>query len=142
MATTTVWYAHALLNAFKGLIDFEGATIKVMLCPNTYVPLKNGHEFRADVIEVEEVTGYTLGGQDVLNRELNLVANELYFDCDDPEWTIAGTLTCRYLVYYISTGDEETDILLCCVDLGENVSTTDNIFRPVVNEAGLLKGVC
>lgn len=142
MATTNNWYAHALLNAFKGLIDFEGATVKVMLCTNSYVPSKNGHEFRADVTNECEATGYTAGGLEVTNKQLNLVGNELYFDCDDPEWTIAGSLTCRHLIYYISTGDAETDILLCDVDLGENVTTTDNIFRPVINEAGLLKGVC
>ena len=142
MATTNMWYTHALLNALKGKYNLETDTVKVMLCDNTYIPSKNGHEVRMDVIGEVEATGYVEGGLELVKKTLTILNNVVTFDADDPEWTIAGSLTCRYLVYYIDTGSIETDILIGCVDLGENVTTTDNIFRPVWNEAGILQGVC
>ncbi len=137
MATTNMWYTHALLNALKGKIDLENFTVKAMLCTNSYIPVKNGHEYRSNVTNEVEATGYVEGGLELTNKSLTLLNNIITFDADDPEWVIVGSMTCRYVVYYIDSGDIETDLLIGCVDLGENVTTTDNIFRPVWNEAGI-----
>lgn len=139
MASTTNWFTYGLYHALNGDIDMDTDTIKVMLCTNDYTPNKNMHEHRDDITGEVEATGYTAGGLTVTTPALSVVSNIIAFDCDDPEWTITGTLTCRYLVFYVDTGDPETDVLLGYVDLGENVTTTDNIFRPVINENGLLK---
>ncbi len=142
MATTNNWFAHALLNGLKGEYDLSTNTIKVMLCTSDFTPSKSGMEHRDEVTNEVVATGYTSGGQALTNVTLTLTNNTITFDADDPEWTIAGALTCRYMVYYIDFGDAALDILIGCVDLGENVTTTDNIFRPVWNEAGILQVVC
>lgn len=139
MATTTNWYTYGLYHALNGDYDIDTDTVKVMLCTSSYTPNKNMHEYRDDITNEVEATGYTAGGLTVTNPAISVLSNVVAFDCDDPEWTITGSLTCRYLVFYLDTGAAETDILIGYVDLGENVTTTDNIFRPVLNELGLLK---
>ncbi len=142
MTSTADWYAHGLLNAFKQGYNLETDTIKAMCVDGTYTFNKGVHEFRSDITGEVTATGYTAGGQTVLNQSLTLLNNVITFNCDDPEWTITGTMTVRRVIFYVDTGNAATDILLTCHDLGENVTTTDNIFRPVLNEDGVLDIEC
>jgi len=139
MASTTNWFTYGLYHLMNGDVDMDTDTVKVMLCTSDFTPSKNVMEYRDEVTNEVSATGYTAGGLTVTTPTLSVLSNVVSFDWDAPEWTITGTLTCRYLVFYVDTGDPETDVLLGYVDFGENVPTTDNIFRPVLNEAGLFE---
>ncbi|WP_203231419.1 hypothetical protein [Nocardioides caldifontis] len=41
----------------------------------------------------------------------------------------SSTITARYAVIYVSTGTSSTSPLLCYVDFGQDVSTTDGTFQ-------------
>lgn len=138
MASTNQAYTHMLLHVLKGEVNIEEEPLYVMACTNDYVPNKNGHEYRSDVTNEVEATGYTAGGQQLVDPTLSILNNIVTLDANDPQWTISGSMTLRYLVYYLSKGDPELDILIGYYDLGENVTTTDNIYRPVVNVEGIL----
>lgn len=142
MASTNDWYAHAILNALQGNFDLENDTIKASLHTDAYTPSKNMHEHFNDATNEVEATGYTAGGQELTNKTLSIVGNKITFDADDPEWTISGSLTYRYIVVRVDLGDPELDILLGFIDRGENKTTTDNILKPVFNVEGILQGTC
>lgn len=89
--------------------------IKVALLKATYMPAAQD-EFFEDVSDHEVVgTGYILGGQLLTNMQLLSADATLYLDADDPEWAIPGSLSSKYAVFYIDSGDPETSRLLSVI---------------------------
>jgi hypothetical protein len=139
MAITAKMYGQAILNAFKGLIDFENDTIKVALCTSSYSVDQDAHDFFDDITnELAASGGYTSGGETIANCSLTYTAgtNVIKLDGDDVTWS-AFTNTFRYAVIYKSTGTASTSPLICYVDFGEDVGATGTDYTIEWNADGI-----
>lgn len=126
------WYTSAVSKAFTGTLgDITAASaVKVMLLTSAYT-FNVDHDFRSDLTNEVAVTGYTAGGSvcpvtvtadDTNNR------TDIVFGTSDITWTITGTLTARYAVYYRARGGAATaDELLFINGFGSDVTTTNTL---------------
>jgi hypothetical protein len=55
MSAPLKWFGNGLLNLAKGNIDLDSDSFKLMLCPSTYTPDQDAHDFRNDVTEISTV---------------------------------------------------------------------------------------
>lgn len=140
MAVSIYWFSNAILNLLKAKADLSAVTIKVMLATSSYTVNKNAHDYRNDITNEVSVTGYTAGGVTLANSTITLNNNIITIDGDDVSWSITGTLTARYAILYVSTGDSATDLLLGYVDFGADVTAIDGAFKITWNANGILKG--
>jgi len=140
MAITAKMYGQAILNAFKGLIDFENDTIKVALCSSSYSVDQDADDFFDSVTnELAAAGGYTSGGETIANCSLTYTAgtNVIKLDGDDVTWS-AFTNTFRYAVIYDSTpGSAATNPLIAYVDFGEDVGATGTDYTIEWNAGGI-----
>jgi hypothetical protein len=139
MAVTAKMYGQAILNAFKGLIDFENDTIKVALCTSDYSVDQDAHDFFNDVTnELAAAGGYTSGGETIANCSLTYTAgtNVIKLDGDNVTWS-SFTNTFRYAVIYKSTGTASTSPLIAYVDFGEDVGATGTDYTIEWNAGGI-----
>jgi len=121
-------YQKAIVNAFKGLIDVDTDTYKVMLVTNLYAPDFDTDEFRADVDNEVVGAGYTAGGEEsAITVTDNTADNRVDYDWADVDWP-ASTITARGAVIYKDTGNAATDILIGYVDFGSDKSTIAGLF--------------
>lgn len=143
MAVTAKWYGKAFLAAFNKEIDLDTDTIKVALVTSSYTPDQDAHDYWDDVSanEVANGNGYTTGGYTLANKAVAYTAGTNVFNLDntvDPSWA-NSTITARYAVYYVSTGTPGTSALLCYVDFGADVSSTNAAFTITIDAAGICK---
>ena len=130
MAVTAFFYGNAFVSAFNKEIDFNSDTIKVMLCTSTYTPNQDTHQYKSSVTNEVSGTGYTAGGNTLANCTITYTAgtNVLKLDADDTSWA-SSTITARYAVVYDATpATDATRPLICYIDFGENVSSTNGPF--------------
>lgn len=138
--------ADVVYNKFKnalatGGIDLDTDTFNIMLVTATYVPDKDLHNFRSDVTnEVANGNGYTTGGKALTGVTVTRDdTNDLTkFDATDPSWA-ASTITARGAVIYKARGGAATaDELVCYLDFGSNISSTNGTFSVTFNAGGIL----
>lgn len=124
-------FNSCLDDAWRGLIDFENDDFKVMLVQNSYIPNKDTHTKRSDVIgdEVPDGDGYTAGGADVtINVVKDLAADKIDVSLGGANWP-ASTIQAQYAVYYKSRGGAPSaDEILVVIDFGGNVNSTNGTF--------------
>ncbi len=123
MAITTTVYGNAALGLARGDIDFDTATVKVLLLNNTYLLDKDIHAFRSDLTGEITGAGYTAGGATVgtITTVYDAANDRAQVDGADVTWT-ALSATFRYAVMYLDTGTPTTSRLLQCMDFGADTT--------------------
>ena len=139
MAVTAKFYGLAFQSAFNKEIDFDSDTIKVMLCTSTYTPNQDTHRYKSDVTNEVSGTGYTAGGATVTSPTIGYTAatNVLKLSGGNVSWA-SSTITARYAVVYDSTpGTDATRPIICYVDFGADVSSSNGTFSITWDSAGI-----
>jgi len=127
--------ASAVYNEFKkeiGIINWETASIKVMLVTSSYSLDIDNHNFKSDIdaLAVEaEGDGYTAGGQPLNNKTITRDDDNdwVRFDADDVIWE-NSTITARGAIIYLDTGDATTSTLVAYVDFVTDKSSSSGDF--------------
>ena len=139
MASTC--YTSVAFDCFKGNIDFDVDTFKMMLVQSGYTVNKD-HTKRSDVTnECPATGGYTTGGgtfgvapfgaaptitHDTANDRVEIAFG-------DGVWS-TSTITARGAVIYKSRGGAASaDELVCYIDFGADYSTAATEFRVVIS---------
>lgn len=142
--------ANVIYNSYKGAVgkinweDNTNVSIKVMLVADTYTPDVDLHTTKGDIdaINGAEVTGtgYTAGGQAVVNRSIVIDNNTDYgkYDADDVTWA-NSTITARGAIVYFDTGTAGTSTLITYVDFVSNKSSNSGDFLIQWNADGVFK---
>lgn len=139
MAVTAKFYGLVFQSAFNKEIDFNSDTIKCMLCTSTYAPNQDTHQYKSDVTNEVTGTGYTAGGATVSTPTIGYTAatNVLKLDGADVSWA-SSTITARYAVVYDDTpATNATKPLVCYVDFGADVSSSNGTFSITWDAAGI-----
>lgn len=122
MAGTWHFYGNGLLNVFKGNIDLDTDTFKIMLTTNAYTPNQDTHDFRDDVTNEVIGTGYTAGGTTLsgVSVTYDAASNEVRISWTDPTWPTA-TITARTAVIYKSRGGAASadELLAYCTEASD-----------------------
>ncbi len=114
-------YSHCLLDAMRGLMNFESDNFSVMLVSGDYVP-DRFHTKRSEVYPEASGKGYSQQRTSVALDMLNDGA--INISLGGVRWKNAS-VTARYAVYFRDFGgDAADDDLVACIDFGENVTST------------------
>lgn len=138
MAVTAKWFTNAFLGAYNKEIDFNEATkIKCMLLTNAAAPNQIAHDFISD-LDGQEVTGtgYTAGGQALVNAVVTNATNAASFDADDVEWP-TSTISAQFAVLYYNTGTNTTGRVLSYLDFGTTEVSSAGSFKITWNASGI-----
>lgn len=138
MATTKT-YGSLITKAFNKEVDWDTDTIKVALVTSSYTPAQDTHDYWDDVVANEvSGTGYTAGGATLGSKTVGYTAgtNVTKFDAADVSWT-SSTITARYAVIYVATGNNATSVLIGYVDFGTDQSSSNGTFSVVWDAAGI-----
>jgi hypothetical protein len=136
MATSNfVAYHQGLLDIANQSVDFVGGTVMAMLLLNSYSPDTAAHRYLSE-ISADECADVDYARQPVTAKTITLVAGKVRFDCADIDFRGGGglvTITSKYLVLFLDTGDAGTSKLLWYSDLNDSgvsnsVSTTTDFF--------------
>lgn len=127
-----------LLNG--GGIDLDTDTIKCALVSSSYTPDQDAHDFFDDITNEVTGTGYSAGGATLGSKTVTQSnsTNSVTFDAADATWA-SSTITARYAVIYKSTGTAATSPLICLIDFGSNISSSDSTFTVAFSADGILK---
>jgi hypothetical protein len=128
--------ASAIYNSFffdvaKGSIDCDTDTFKMLLVTATYSPNVDTHAKRSDVTnEVANGNGYTTGGQTVtVTVTQDNTNNRVDIGIGNPAGWTSSTITARAGVVYKSRGGASSaDELVCYLDFGADVTSTNGTF--------------
>jgi hypothetical protein len=134
-------YTNLPIKAFSGEVNLSSGTVKVMLCTDAYTPNQDTHSYKSSVTgEVANGNGYTTGGFTLANKSLttDTANNRMVFDADDPEWTSA-TITARWAVFYVDTGNPATSPLIAYQDFGGNISCSGSSFKLTIPTEGIFR---
>ena len=121
-------YTSGIADAFKGNVDYDTDTIKVVLLTSAYTPAKT-HKKRSDLTNEVTGTGYTAGGatatitvtQDDANSRVDM-------SLGSASWP-SSTITARYAAYYKSRGGAATaDELIAINDFGSDITSSGATF--------------
>jgi hypothetical protein len=122
-------YTSYFNDVFKGNIDMDTDTFKVMLVTSSYTPSRN-HTKRSDITNEVSGTGYTAGGNTATVTVSAVDTTNNRQDCvlGGTTWS-TSTITARYAVYYKSRGGASSaDELVGINDFGADVITTAGTF--------------
>jgi hypothetical protein len=116
-------------DVFKGNINTEQDSFKVMLLSSAYTPDKDAHTKRSDLTGEVSGAGYTAGGAAATVTSTKDLANDrLDIALQGHDWANAS-VTARYAAYYKSRGGAATaDELVAVIDFGANVTSTNATF--------------
>jgi hypothetical protein len=139
MAATGTFYGLAMQSLWNGEINYLTGSVKAMLVTRTYTPNQDTHRYKSSVTGEISGTGYTARGQALTAKTVTYTAgaNTLALDCADPTWPTA-TITARYLVVYVDTGNDATSPLIGYVDFGSDLTSAGGAFTYQVPAAGLI----
>lgn len=135
----------AIHKIVTGAIDLDTDSFKMMLVTtdlsSTTTP-KDTYDFRNDVTGVEHAAtgGYTAGGVacTLTVAAVDAANDDVEVTCGVVNFGSNTTITARGAVIYKSRGGADTaDELLCFIDFGANVSSTNGSFT--VTPSGSLK---
>lgn len=125
--------------ALAGGINYASDTFKMMLVSAAPGETqKDAWDFRSNVTTEITGTGYTAGGKavtlalgatDDANNRVDITASAV-------SWP-SSTITAAAAIIYKDTGNAATDQLVCSIDFGGNVSSTNDAFT--VTPSGQLR---
>jgi hypothetical protein len=124
-----------------GTFDLDSQTFKMALTTSaqaldaTFAGTSTDCRYADLTAEVASGGGYTTGGK-TLTATWTRATGTITFDVDDQAWT-SSTITAKYAVIYLTTGNAD---LLCVVDLdtgGGSVSTTAGTLSITINASGV-----
>jgi hypothetical protein len=124
-----------------GTFDLDNQTFKMALTTSvqaldaTFAGTSTDCRYADLTAEVASGGGYTTGGK-TLTATWTRATGTITFDVDDQAWT-SSTITAKYAVIYLTTGNAD---LLCVVDLdtgGGSVSTTAGTLTITINASGV-----
>lgn len=140
--------ANLLYNSFKadignGNIDWDNnstTTIKVMLVTSAYAVDIDNHTVISDILNEVSGTGYTAGGNALLNRAITVdtVNNVAHYNGDNVTW-VSSTITAAFAIVYKDTGTPTTSPLIAYIDFGGNKSSSAGDFTIQWNADGIFK---
>ena len=114
--------------------DGDTDSIKVALHTSSYSPLPTHETFGVDTTNEVSGTGYTAGGVVLAGKTGSIASNTQSWTADPAQWTSA-TFTARYATIY---NDDVTDDLIAVIDLQENKTATNGLFRITWNASGIV----
>lgn len=123
-------FNSCLDDAFRGNIDFDTDTFKVMLVTSAYTPNKDTHTKRSDVTNEVSASGtYAAGGATATVTVTKDTANDR-IDVSLGGGSFTGaTITARAAVYYKSRGGASSaDELVAYIDFGSDITSTAGTF--------------
>jgi hypothetical protein len=122
MQATANWYNNAILKIFNKEISWLNDTIRVMLVTNGYIPDKNNHQFKSQVIGEAVGTGYTAGGATLTSKTANVdnLTSVFTLDAADSVWVNTTLTNVKYAVIYDDS--HTSDALLGYIELDLAVS--------------------
>jgi len=135
--------ANIIYNKFKeycgdGTIDLDTHTFKCALLDNTHTP-SAGYSTFAEVSSAEvSGTGYTAGGETLVNVSWGDDEGTSTFDADDVVWS-DSRFTARYAVIYDDTTTTPVDALICMYDLTSDRVVNLGTFTLAFDSEGILK---
>ncbi|MBT1711661.1 hypothetical protein KK062_25685 [Fulvivirgaceae bacterium PWU5] len=124
----------------SGSINLQVDTFKIMAC-SQFTPNAATQDFIPSVSSFEiTATGYTAGGAPLSGQSIDRNNTDLriYWNFNDPSWTITGTMTAQMFVIYKDTGTPETSPIVAIIDKGAPQSRTDADFVLQLNAKGLI----
>lgn len=140
MAVTVNFYNAFKAELAKGSHNFTSGTYKLALLTSSYTPDYDAHDNYDDLTnEVANGNGYTTGGATVSGLAVTQdnTDNEGVVDASDT--SIASTsITARYGVLYLSTGNSATSKLVCLFDFETNQTTNNGTFGLTWNAEGII----
>lgn len=133
-------FNSAIHKIITGAIDLDTDSFKMLLITSVLTETeKDSFDFRDDIInEVAAGGGYTTGGNvcTLTVAAVDNVNNDVEVTCAAVSWPTA-TITAAAAVIYKNVGTAATDPLLCHIDFGGSVSSTNGTFT--VTPSGSLK---
>ena len=123
MITITQKTKELLMN---GSINLVTDTFKIMAC-SAFTPNAATQDFISSVSSFQvTATGYTPGGATLAGKSVDRNNTDLrvYWNFNDPSWTITGTMTAQIFVIYKDTGTPETSPIVALIDKGAPQSRT------------------
>ncbi len=140
MTVSAKWYGKAFLSVFNKEIDWEADAIRVALCTDSYTPDQDAHDYFDDIDNEVSGTGYSSEGELLANASLTYTAgtNVMKLDGDDVTWS-SSSITARYAIIYLDTGTPGTSPLICYVDFGADVTSTNGDFTITWSADGIAK---
>jgi hypothetical protein len=140
MAITASPYGLALQTLGEAGFNFTTDTLKVALTTSTYTPNVDTHRYWSSVTNEITGTGYTAGGQTLTSVTWTYDAtnNRMQLGCADPLWT-AATFTCRYAVFYKSTGTAGTSPLISWANLDTDRAPVATNFTLDIDPTGIFR---
>lgn len=126
----------------RGEIDLLNDTIKVALITSAYNPDINDDQFFSEISSSEaSATGYPAGGFTLSGKSLdkNTGDRSYYFNANDINQEITGSLTFQHIVIYKDTGTESTSPLIAYINLGISQSINDNTLGIQWDSRGILR---
>lgn len=128
-------YDSAWDDSARGAIDFDSDTFKALLTTNSYVPNKGTHTKRSDITNEVSGTGYSAGGTTVtctVNKDTG--NHKITYTFSNPSWASSTITAARYLVIYKSRGGASSaDELVCVIDFGADVSSSNGTFSVTIS---------
>lgn len=124
-----------------GTFDLDSQTFKMALTTSaqaldaTFAGTSTDCRYADLTAEVASGGGYTTGGK-TLTATWTRATGTITFNVDSQAWT-SSTITAKYAVIYLTTGNAD---LLCVVDLdtgGGSVSTTAGTLTITINASGV-----
>lgn len=136
--------ANVIYNNFKkdlmnGSFALASDTIKIALVTSSYTPDQDSHDNFDDVTNEVTGTGYTAGGATLGSAAVTVdnTDNEGVFDAADATWA-AASITARAAVIYKSTGVASTSKLICYLDFGTNITSSNDTFTVQFDAEGII----
>ncbi len=124
-------YMPFIENCFKGNIDTDVDTFKVMALTSSYTEDFDAHNFRDDLTNEVSSSGtnYTAGGNTVtVSVSVDTTNNRVEISLGGTTWP-TSTFTARKFAYYKSRGGAASaDELVALVDNGSDVASAGGTF--------------
>lgn len=112
------FYGKGLEKFSSGLIDLTSATIKMLLCSNSYTPNTATDEFHADI-----PGGAIIATSSALSSK---TVTQGVFDAADKTFTAVTGSTVTQIVFWKDTGSSATSPLLTLFDSATGLPVTPN----------------
>ena len=122
----SVIYDSFIADVFAGTCT-TASSYKGMLVTSSYTEDRGAHSKRSSVTnEVAASGGYTAGGVALtLSASLNTTTHILTLTIPTATWA-SSTITARKLIVYRTTGTAANDNLVCCVDNGADLVSSNS----------------
>jgi hypothetical protein len=114
-------FNSCLRDTFRGKIDFDSDSFKVLLVTSVYRPDKDQHSRRSDIEGESDGQGYVLGGLQA-SVGVSMIDDILTLSLGSVKLP-AATVTARYALYFVDRGAAEDDELIALIDFGGDVSS-------------------